>query len=175
MERVGCVVLVALLAAAVITDIRHRKIANAVVLGGAALGLGLAALQGSQPFALAVGGGVVGVILLLPFYLARGMAAGDIKLMGMAGIFLGANGVLIAGMYSFAAGGVLAVLWLIFPTLGNHHVWSGAKVSDASPVICAVHLTSERSASVDPCAVEARRLPYAIAIATGCASYLIFG
>jgi prepilin peptidase CpaA len=51
--------------------------------------------------------------LFLPFYLARGMGAGDVKLMGAAGAFLGPQDALQATILSLIAGGTIAIIILL--------------------------------------------------------------
>lgn len=70
------------------TDLASRKIPNPLVLLGllAALGFHLAP-GGSAPAWL--GGTLTGLLVFLPLYLLRGMAAGDVKLMAMVGAFTG--------------------------------------------------------------------------------------
>ena len=60
-----------------------------------------------------VGGTAVGIGVFLPFYLAGGMGAGDVKLMGTVGAFLGPKYAFLATGLCLGAGGVLAVIILI--------------------------------------------------------------
>ena len=54
-------------------------------------------------------GWATGLALLLPLYVLRVMGAGDVKLMAMAGAFLGAPQVLYAVLFVFITGGVFAL------------------------------------------------------------------
>ena len=102
----GSVILV--LALAVRADLLEHRIPNALNLAGLILGLGLASLFGGISGILySAGGALVGCALLLPLYLTRGMGAGDVKLMGATGAFLGPNGALLAAALTLIAGGVL--------------------------------------------------------------------
>ena len=65
--------------------------------------------------------------------------AGDVKLMGMAGVFLGVPGAWYGVLGTVLAGGLMAVLW--------HHVMVGKQQKRAG---------------------ELERMPYAPAIAAGC-------
>ena len=111
-------VLLALLAAAAWTDLRRQRVPNRLVGIGLIYALAFNALHGSLasggvglPAALA--GMLLGFGLTLPFYLMRGMAAGDVKLMAMCGAFLGPWDGLHAVLWSFIAGGVLVVAWVV--------------------------------------------------------------
>lgn len=103
-----------LLAVAAVVDVRHRRIPNLLSLGGCGAGLvlwswhaGLAGFAGSM-LGLLVGGG-----LFLPFYIIRGMGAGDIKLMGAVGAFLGPYHIIPAAVTVALVGGVIAA-WAAF-------------------------------------------------------------
>jgi prepilin peptidase CpaA len=52
--------------------------------------------------------------VFIVFYLAGGMGAGDVKLMGAVGGFLGPKGVLIAFLCTAVVGGVYALSMLAF-------------------------------------------------------------
>lgn len=101
----GVVALTLLLAAAVRADWRYRMLPNRLVVCGAVLVLSVAAVQGPKALWLALCGGLTGALLLLPLYATHGMAAGDVKLMGMAGVFLGVPGVLYGVLGTVLAGG----------------------------------------------------------------------
>lgn len=102
-------VLVAALVAAAWADVKSRRIPNELVFGGMAVALAYGAIApaGNLPGALA--GLAVGLALLLPFHLLRAMGAGDVKLMAMAGAFLGFPDALFAVLATFLAGGAMAV------------------------------------------------------------------
>lgn len=105
-----CIVLIVFLIVAVVTDIRERRIPNWLVATGIVFGTafhGLVSNRTDAAFALL--GLVAGVALLIPFYLIRAMGAGDVKLMGMIGSFLGASGVYGTALATMAAGGLLAI------------------------------------------------------------------
>jgi prepilin peptidase CpaA len=105
-------VLLVVVAAAAVIDIRTHRIPNLLTFPALALALVLQfAFFGLQGLIAGVLGMLVGVgLFLLPFALG-GMGAGDVKLMGVAGAFLGPVGALWAVLFSGVAGGVLAVVW----------------------------------------------------------------
>lgn len=104
-----------LLAVCIVTDIRKRKIYNAVlfpVLAAAfIMNTCFSGLPGLEDSLL---GGVAGFgILLLP-YLLGGMGAGDVKLLAVIGAIKGIVFVLMAAFYMAIAGGIIALFVLLF-------------------------------------------------------------
>lgn len=96
---------------AAIIDVRTRRIPNVLTLVGAATGVAFHFGIGGLPgLGHAAGGWAIGVALFLPMFLLRGMGAGDVKLLGAVGAWLGPVGVLWSGLYSVMAGGVLALI-----------------------------------------------------------------
>lgn len=107
-------VLLWLVTQAAATDLAQRKIPNVLVAAGLLLALVLRCLA-EPKWSVALdcaGGAVAGLLVFLPLYLLRGMAAGDVKLMAMVGAFLGPAAILVAAMLAALCGGVLAILWL---------------------------------------------------------------
>jgi prepilin peptidase CpaA len=107
---VAYAVLAAGLAAAVVIDLRSRRIPNLLTATMAVLGLGLAATGfGSVTLAASVGGMVLGLVLMLPGHALGATGAGDVKLMAAVGAILGPGLVFPAFLFTCIAGGVLAV------------------------------------------------------------------
>ncbi|HMU64084.1 MAG TPA: prepilin peptidase [Nitrosomonas sp.] len=109
-------VIVGLLLIAVYYDIRTYRIPNKLILIGIAIGSFCAFLPyevGGIGITNSLLGFAVGLIILLPLYLSRAMGAGDIKLMGMIGIFVGPLPMLLIALYTAIAGGILAVIVLL--------------------------------------------------------------
>lgn len=107
--------LLPLLLTATWIDIRRQRIPNPLSFGAAVLGLALQSLNGGWlGFTNGLGGLFIGLSLLLPFYLMRGMGAGDVKLMAAAGSFLGPQLTLFAVVGTLIAGGVMGVgVWVV--------------------------------------------------------------
>lgn len=103
--------LILILAAAVRCDLATRRIPNALCLTAMVLGLGLSAgSHGTEGLMYSAGGLAAGLLLLLPFYLAGGMGAGDAKLMASTGAWLGINGAILAAGLALVVGGVMAAI-----------------------------------------------------------------
>lgn len=108
------VLLLAILLPATVIDLREHRIPNLLSLGGAALGLLLAASGfGAVSILQALAGLAVGLLCLLPLHLKRVMGAGDVKLMAAVGSFIGPLPCFLAVLCTFIAGGVLGMAVLI--------------------------------------------------------------
>lgn len=135
------VLLGGLLAVACATDLRARRISNAlvvVVLVAAAVRVGLAALGApvvtadavlaGGPGAAALGA-LVGLAVMLPLYALGMMGAGDVKLFAAAGAWLGPAGVFAAAVYTALAGGVLAVAAVRLRSWREQHLPYGLAIA----------------------------------------------
>jgi prepilin peptidase CpaA len=106
-------------------DLRTRRIPQALTLGGALCGLAFHLLTGGWNAGVgSVTGWAVGIaIFFVPFALG-GLGAGDVKLLGAIGAWLGPMSALWVGLYAGAAGGVLAIFvaltkGYLFQAVGN--------------------------------------------------------
>ena len=125
-QLVTTVVLIGLLAVAVVSDLRRHRIPNLLILVGLVLGLVSQIHSGGVS---GLGDGLLGLLIgfgmFLPMYALGGMAAGDVKLMAMAGSFLPPHYALWAGFFSLIAGGVCGFLIVLvrgqlLQTLGRY-------------------------------------------------------
>lgn len=110
-------VLIALMAIAAVVDYRIYKIPNWLTLPGAAFGLIYSVItpfSAQHGFLWALGGFTVGLAIMLPMYMMKATGAGDVKLVAMAGAFLGLGPVLQAVVCSFVVGGVAALSFAIY-------------------------------------------------------------
>lgn len=103
-----------LLAAALATDLKHQRIPNGLTALFWAGGMGFHAIGGGGGgLAAACAGSAAGLVPLLLLYWAKGIGAGDVKLFGAVGAWIGIWEVLQLMLYSFLyAGGIAAVLLL---------------------------------------------------------------
>jgi prepilin peptidase CpaA len=106
------ITLIIILTIAAVTDLQHRKIPNAVTIPAMLYGLICHTyLNGLDGFLFSVMGTVVGLGLLLLFYINNGMmGAGDVKLMGAVGSILGPLGVFKAFLFTAVVGGIYALI-----------------------------------------------------------------
>ena len=165
-------ILVALLAVAVFTDIRSRRIPNILVVLGVCLGLGsgnsIGGLGGVADSAL---GGCVGLAVFLPLYALRWLGAGDVKLLAMIGTFVGLPGVLWVAIYTAMIGGVLGMVSMALASSRGRFALSVALefISRFAPRVRARSVAPP----VDAAASAARgKLPYAVALCLGTLAWL---
>ena len=117
--------LAALLFVAALVDFYQWRIPNALTFGGALGAFLLSIIEpgpATQALLTAAAGLAAGLALMLPLYLLRALGAGDVKLMGMVGAYLGLPHTLGAVLLVFITGGVMALLlvlyrhgWPVFP------------------------------------------------------------
>jgi prepilin peptidase CpaA len=168
MNAISVLVLLVILAAAVVCDIRMRKIPNRLIVAGLLLGFGGAMLPGGLGAMEALSGFGIGFGVFLPLYMLRVLCAGDVKLMAVVGAFLGTGATLGAMLFGLAAGGVIAVGYGLYlgrlgAILGNirdllyHSILS----------LAGGHLPQ---AGLPP--GQGTRLPYSLAIASGVAIFV---
>lgn len=107
--------LIALVLAAGVHDLVERKIPNRLVLCGlfCAATLQLASPTPAMILTTGLAGMLAGFLLFLPLYCVRGMAAGDVKLMAMAGSFCGPALALDIALATFLFGGLMAVAYAL--------------------------------------------------------------
>jgi len=162
-------------------DVNSHRISNKLVLIGVFIGLVLNGLlpeglgfnsqvPGALGWLAALKGLAVAMAVFLPLYLLRAMGAGDVKLMGMVGTFIGPNDVLGAVLATLVAGGVMALLVTM---------WSkqlGAMLQNVKLIFygSAVKLSIGQAPLMNDLPVSVRKLPYALAITLGTFTYLIW-
>ncbi len=95
-------------------DLAARRIPNRLVGAGLVVALLVHGLAG-PPWAIVasgLAGAATGLALFLPLYLARGMAAGDVKLMAMVGAFAGPRAAGEIVLATCCIGGLIALAML---------------------------------------------------------------
>jgi len=115
-------VLFVLLACAVATDLSNRRIPNLLLVPALSVALMLHTMTGGvDGLVIAAGGLALGLAMLLPLYLIGGMSAGDVKLLGVVGSFLGPWGAVVAGLATMMAGGVFGLTVIVWQRLSPTH------------------------------------------------------
>jgi len=149
--------LVVLLLAACVSDLRTRRIPNLLVLVTAVAGTVVAvATQALIPGLIQAGGGLgTGLIVWLPFYALGMLGAGDVKFFAAASTFLGAQSAIEASLYTALYGGVLAFAYMI------------ARSGVAATIIRVSHGARQPELLRNTPPSQRRHMPYALAIAAG--------
>ena len=95
-------------------DLRTRKKPNWITFLAIVVGMAMNLIVlGSEGFLFSIKGLAAGMALLLIPYMMGAMGAGDVKLMGAVGAFLGAEGVFQACIISLIFGGIYAVILIV--------------------------------------------------------------
>lgn len=159
--------LLLLVTVAAINDIASRRIPNLLLLTGliAALSLHAISPQPGKALLACLGGAIVGLLMFLPFYLTRGMAAGDVKMMATVGAFVGPAASLHIAILAWCAGGLMALALIIFRRrfrLALTNLWT---------------LVRQAALRLPPTLTEAQpsagSMPYGVAIATATIYFLM--
>lgn len=169
--RVALLVLLLLVAALI--DWRSMRIPNWLTAGGAVLGLLMSMLMPPSPHlgvSDALGGLALGLLLMLPMYLLGVMGAGDVKLMAMAGTYLGVPHTLHAVLFVFITGGVAALGLVLM-----RRAWLGLARNLKNLLLMALVAPE---AVVRPRGLLATlpsvgKLPYGVSICAGTVAYLV--
>jgi prepilin peptidase CpaA len=169
--RIG--VLIVLLVAAAVIDFRSFRIPNWLTFGGAIIGFACSALLPSADgggLLWSIGGLGVGFGLMLPLYALKTMGAGDVKLMAMAGTFLGPWGTLNAILFTFIAGGLAAVVFAL-----SHRAIGrlAANVKDKVQFMAFSVMGGVRPDAGIGGAASIGKLPYGISISAGTIAYVL--
>ena len=95
-------------------DWRSRRIPNWLTVPALLVGIGINSIAFAWPGTkAALEGAGLGLGLLLPFVLARGLGAGDWKLMGALGAFLGPNRLVVVLLGTVFIAGIMAVAQMV--------------------------------------------------------------
>ena len=95
-------------------DLRTQKIPNIITYPSMLIALTYATIiNGTEGLLFSAGGIAIGTALLIIPYLMGGMGAGDAKLMGAIGGFIGAQAVFYAFLIIAAVGGVYALIIVV--------------------------------------------------------------
>lgn len=156
------------LVAAAVADARSRRIPNRLVAVIAGAGWGHAFVVGGPRGLLASWvGAVVGVALLAWPFWRRYVGAGDVKLLGAIGCWVGALGIVRAFVIGTCVGGLVAILFLIRNTGGPRD----QVLRNLSAFARTGKLRVPEPEQID----SVRGIPYGLALAAGAAWVLFVG
>ncbi len=169
MDTLNLSLLIGLLAVGTWYDIRSHRIPNMLIIAGLITGvLTNTILHGFSGAATATAGGLVGLAVLLPFYMMRTLGAGDVKLMAVVGAFLGPTNVLMVILATFLSGGIMALVVAarsgMMPRLLQNIklMLFGAFVK----------ISAGQTPNMNDLPESVGKLPYAVAITAGTLAYL---
>ena len=165
-------VLIALLVVAAISDWRTYRIPNWLTGGGLVFGLVCNTWLARTPMAGltdAAGGMLIGFGALVPMYVMRVMGGGDVKLMAMAGAFLGVSGTLNALLYTFVIGGLAALAFAVF------HGALRRMFANIAGVLQSMLAAASLGFKPDAGAMEPSigRMPYGVSISVGTIGFVV--
>lgn len=161
MTQVAPTLFVALLLGAAYSDLRTRRIPNALTFPGLLLGLGCAMLPTGITLTAAVLGVAAAMLFSLPLFALRALGGGDGKLLMAVGAFMGPQGFMTALLLTILAGGLLALY--VASKLGR----LGETLRNLGALVL-YFLTFGRRGWRNTLAMpEAVTIPYGLAIAAG--------
>jgi prepilin peptidase CpaA len=157
-------VLVALVAAAAWSDLQTRRIPNWITVPGALLGFALQAWHGGISGALAsLAGAGLGLGIFIALYMAGGMGAGDVKLFGAVGAFVGPQALILVFVFTGLLGGIAAIaLAASRGRLRETLERTGQMMLDWSRM-----RRQQGQQALDAAGSDSLRLPYGVVIAGG--------
>jgi prepilin peptidase CpaA len=154
-------VVVAVLAC--VWDLRTRRLPNFLTFPAMAAGLAYhGVVYGPGGLLGSLAGLGLGLLLFFPFFALGGLGAGDVKLLGALGAWLGARTVLYVAFYASLAGGALAVVAIVRFGYGRQAIENLRLLLTHWRV---VGLRPIDSLTLD--SARGPRLPYALPIAAG--------
>jgi prepilin peptidase CpaA len=113
-SAVSPLVLLAVMLVAAVTDLQKCKIPNWITMPAMTSGLlGHTLVDGLPGMLFSCKGLALGFALFLILYAVGGMGAGDVKLLAAVGSFIGAEGVLSAGIMAMLLGGLYTIAMMI--------------------------------------------------------------
>jgi prepilin peptidase CpaA len=160
------IALVSALGIAAWTDVRSRRIPNALTVTLFAAALLLRAAAGGGMLVEGLLGAGLALLVVLPLFAVRGVGGGDAKLLIAAGAVLGPAGFLYALLFTALAGGALAVYAAVrsgalLPVLFN--------TGDLIKYWLSFGRRGQRSSLATPGILS---VPYGVAIGLGCVAAL---
>jgi prepilin peptidase CpaA len=160
-SQITTAVFFAVVALAMTSDVRTRRIPNALTMAGLIAGLLMRSLLGADALIGGFQGAGLAFLIALPLFLLRGLGGGDVKLLIAVGAFAGPERLLVACALTAVAGGAMALLWALR--------WGGlVPLMSSTAAMLKYFATFGRSGSRRTLAVPgAMSIPYGVAIGVG--------
>lgn len=148
------------------TDWRWRRIPNWLTVPGAVLGIMANSVAGgwlgAKSSLLGLG---LGLALLLPFVLVRSLGAGDWKLVGALGAFLGPQRLIAVLFFTVLVAGVMALILIVW----KRRVWQTMRNMWRILTAFLVFRLPDSEMSLDN--PEAAKVPFGVAVAIAAIAY----
>lgn len=164
-----------LLLVAVVFDLLQHRIPNLLCIGFLLGGFALQVYTtGWEGVLTATAGSLSGLALFLPLYLAKGMGAGDVKMLAALGALFGPFNTLIAAAFTLIIGGLLAVSLLLMRSILvlSWQQMTAAVHSYITTLRLLIYTHKYYPPNTDFQGVAQLRFPYALAIAGGAITVL---
>jgi prepilin peptidase CpaA len=146
--------------AAGITDWRSRRIPNWLTMPALVIGVAVNAwLRGWAGAKDSLLGAGLGLLLLLPFVLLRSLGAGDWKLVGALGAFLGPGNLITVLFATVLVAGLMALLLVIWKGRLLHTLKNIGRLLGA---LFSFHLPGQELTLDDP---KSAKVPFGVAVA----------
>jgi prepilin peptidase CpaA len=168
-HSLGLWILGAVLLLAAWNDMTQRKIPNTLLLVASVWALLWSTTAAGVGLSAALIGGVVALGVFLGFYVTGAMGAGDVKLMGVVGLFLGQSDVLSLCMSVLIAGGLQSVIWAVWTSRLREVLSSTWQTLSHSMFSLA---GGTWPVQAEPVTLHGS-MPYALAIAAGTGAHLL--
>jgi prepilin peptidase CpaA len=147
-------------AIAAFTDWRSRRIPNWLTIGGLMLGILANSVTRGWPGAKdSLLGAALGLAVLLPFVLTRSLGAGDWKMVGALGAFLGPSRLITVLFATVLVAGLMALVLVIWKRRMGQTLRNIARMLGA---VFSFHLPGPEVSLDNP---EALKIPFGIAAA----------
>lgn len=141
-------------------DWRSRRIPNWLTVGGLVLGILVSSLTRGWPGAKdSLLGAALGLAILLPFVLMRSLGAGDWKLVGALGAFLGPARLLTVLFATLLVAGAMALILVIWKRRLGQTLHNIARMFAA---VLSFHLPGPEVSLDNP---DATKIPFGVAAA----------
>jgi prepilin peptidase CpaA len=152
-------------------DIKYRRIPNFITFFAILAGITYHTYTfGYEGFQFSLLGTITGIGLLITPYLLGKMGAGDSKLLGAVGSFIGAKGVLITFIFTAVSGGIYALLIIIIYKSKYKGFLVNLYYSCVNLVVTRKFVSFENGEDVR----QRPKLCYGLAIAAGTGIFIIF-